>query len=176
MDRAFDYESKGWEFESLTGCHFLERGISMPTIEENKKLIEKYTFLLPRNIFSGEVDNSYDYSYTIMDGMPKGWRIAFGDAMLEELAAALGSYVNNYQITDVKEKYGGLRWYDNGAPVHCGHYEIINKYENISYYTCIECGSAATCMTTGWISPYCDSCIKNIDSPFINIDEFYKSK
>lgn len=150
----------------------------MPTMEENKKLIEKYPFLLPHNRWTDEVRDDYDYSYTEMDAMPEGWRIAFGDAMLEELAAALGDYASEYRITQIKEKYGGLRWYDNGAPVHCGHYEIINKYENMSYHTCIKCGAAATKISTGWISPYCDFCATKLGDwqTFKPIDEFYSTE
>ena len=33
---------------------------------------------------------------------------------------------------------------------------IIDKYEEISAYTCCECGKPATQITTGWICPYCD--------------------
>lgn len=150
----------------------------MLTIEENKKLIEKYPFLLPRNRWTDEVSEDYDYSYTEMDAMPGGWRIAFGDAMLEELAAALGDYAKEYRITQIKEKYGGLRWYDNGAPTHCGHYGVINKYESMSYHICIECGAAATKVSTGWISPYCDTCATKLENweNFKPIDKFYSTE
>ena len=38
-------------------------------------------------------------------------------------------------------------------------FEIIEKYENLSYHTCINCGKPATKISTGWICPYCDNCI-----------------
>lgn len=82
--------------------------------------------------------------------------------MCDEITAVLKRYnfLNDYRIIEIKEKYGSLRWYDNGAPE--GAFEeigkIIHKYENISERTCIRCGKPATKMSLGWISPYCNEC------------------
>ena len=57
----------------------------------------------------------------------------------------------------IKEKFGGLRWYDAGSPEKVWK-EIIPKYENISYKTCIDCGKPAEYIQCGWISPYCANC------------------
>ena len=59
-------------------------------------------------------------------------------------------------ITDIKEKYGTLRWYDNGNTG--SGYDIISKYARLSEDTCIKCGKPATHMTEGWIMPLCDEC------------------
>jgi len=89
------------------------------TIEYNKALIEKYPFLLPRNRWTGEVVESYNYSYTELDDLPDGWRIAWGDQICEEIKEELVKYdfLDKYRITQIKEKYGTLRWYDNGTPI-----------------------------------------------------------
>ena len=34
---------------------------------------------MPRNRWTGEVPEDYDYSYTELDSMPDGWRKAFGE-------------------------------------------------------------------------------------------------
>lgn len=62
-----------------------------------------------------------------------------------------------YEITQIKEKFGGLRWYDNGAPTEV--HKIIEKYSYIADHTCIICGRPATVRTSGWIFPYCDDCV-----------------
>ena len=49
-----------------------------------------------------------------------------------------------------------LRWYDAGASEEIQ--TIINKYEDISYHTCISCGKPAKYLSTGWICPYCEKC------------------
>lgn len=100
-------------------------------------------------------------TYTELDAMEPGWRKAFGIQMCKEIKAALkkNHYLYKYRITDIKEKFGGLRWYDAGAPKEV--YDIITKYEQISYRTCIMCGKPATYISRGWISPYCGDCIGN---------------
>lgn len=114
----------------------------------------------------------YDYSYTELDDMPEGWQIAFGEQLCDELKLELkkSGHINDYRITQIKEKYSMLRWYDNGKTPKM--YEIINKYVDMSKRTCICCGKPATRITIGWISPYCDDCCKENSVP---IDEYYSN-
>ena len=130
--------------------------------EYNKQLIEKYPFLYPRNVWTDEIDPDYDYTYTWLDDMPDGWRLAFGLDLVDEIYQELVKYdfVDKYEIVQIKEKWGGLRWYDNGVPHDSKVYDIIRKYEEISFKTCIKCGKTATRISTGWISPFCDNCIE----------------
>ena len=76
-------------------------------IEENKKLVERYPFLIVRNRFTMEIVDGYDFSLTELDALPHGWSIAFGMRMLEELRTILekADYVEKYRITQIKEKY-----------------------------------------------------------------------
>ena len=41
-------------------------------IKENKKLVKEFPFLLPRNVWTGEIISDYDYSFTELDSMPDG--------------------------------------------------------------------------------------------------------
>ena len=102
-----------------------------------------------------------------------GWRKAFGIQLCKELKAALnrGGMLKTWEITDVKEKYGALYIYDNGATEEV--HDILNKYEYISSRTCVECGRIAKYRTTGWIEPYCEDCIKKVDT-MAQPDEYYK--
>lgn len=144
-------------------------------IQKNKALIERYPFLLPRNRFTGKVVADYDYSFTELDDMPDGWRKAFGEQMCEELREALiiAERLDEYRISDIKEKFGFLHWYDFGNTQE--GYDVISKYEKLSKRICISCGKPATKISTGWISPYCDDCADKISSyeNFVDIDEFY---
>lgn len=130
---------------------------------DNKELIAEYPFLLPRNVFTDKVLDSYDYSYTLLDDMPKGWKLAFGEQMCKELKRVLidEGFLYDYRILQIKEKFGQLRWYDN-----CGSemlWKVISKYEDLSKYTCIECGNKGKVRKLfGWISPYCDDCYKKV--------------
>lgn len=107
----------------------------------------------------------YDYTYTELDAMPEGWRIRFGEEMVEEISQELKKYnfEDRYRIVQIKEKWGGLRWYDGGVPINSAIHDIIRKYERLSYKICIECGDLAVYETVGYILPYCENCIDKRD-------------
>ena len=161
-------------------------------VEYNKALCEEFPFLIPSNRWSGikitEAQDGgywpgspddipdYDYTYTELDEMPTGWRLAFGLDMCREIKEELikFDYLNEYRITQVKEKYGSLRWYDGGCPRDSKIGEIISKYEKLSAVTCIECGKPAKWVSTGWISPWCDDCKDKINDNYVPIENYYK--
>lgn len=126
----------------------------------NKRLITRYPFLIPRNCWTGKIPSDYDYSYTEYDCLDRGWQIEFGKYLLEDLREACikNNFLNELQIIQWKEKYGSMRLYINGAPqdVH----DVINKYEFISEYICIQCGSPYACVVNnyGWYLPLCEEC------------------
>lgn len=102
-------------------------------------------------------------SYTHLDGMPKGWRKAFGIQLCKELKTQIikefgWKHLFKYKVMQVKEKYGTLRWYDGNSSLSI--FDIIDKYEDLSYHTCCNCGKPATKLSRGWICPYCDDCIQ----------------
>lgn len=153
--------------------------------EQNRALCERYPFLIPSNRWSGKkiTDGAgfwpgspdavpdWDFGYTELDEMPSGWRIAFGEQLCGDIKAELerAGTLDDYRITQIKEKYGSIRWYGNFCTQELN--DIISKYENMSKRTCICCGKPATRITTGWISPYCDNCCPGRQS--MPIDEFY---
>ena len=145
----------------------------LAVVEYNKELLQKYPWLTPYNIWTGELIEGYNYGYTWADDIPDGWRLAFGDQMIEELDQLLRKYNlrDEYRIVQIKEKFGGLRWYDDGFPQE-GHEEYtdwICKYEDLSFKTCINCGKPAIGFTKGWITPLCKECMK--DMPYVPIEE-----
>ena len=112
-------------------------------------------------------------TYTELDSMPTGWRKAFGIQMCKEIKYALikvggKEALYKYRITQIKEKYGELRWYDAYSCVDVQ--KIIQKYEYISARTCINCGDLATGYTPYeyWKSPYCDNCKPKNSKYFID--------
>lgn len=116
----------------------------------------------------------YDYEYTELDNMPDGWRIAFGEEMCEEIRNALiesggEKLLNEYRVTQIKEKYGELRWYDDWTTEKVS--QIIDKYTKASRHICIECGEPAVYFSTGWISPWCEECSKHINDRMVRIGE-----
>jgi len=54
----------------------------------------------------------------------------------------------------VKEKFGGLRFYVQAATDK--HYDYISFAESISYRTCEQCGAPGKRYTDGWHTTLCD--------------------
>lgn len=123
---------------------------------KNKKLLKKYPWLKLRNPFTGKTYDGYDC--TELDALPQGWRIAFGDMIVEEIHQELvkSNYVDKYRIFQIKEKYGILCWYDN-SPSNALD-KIRYKYEMLSSNICIRCGKPDVKTTSGWVTPICEKC------------------
>lgn len=133
----------------------------------NKKLCKRYPFLIPRNRWTDKLmwdktDKYFmPYSYTELDAMPDGWRRAFGIKMCEEIREELVKYdyLDKYRIVQIKEKFGELRWYDFGIPKDSKIWEIIDKYTELSRYTCMICGRPTEISSDGyWLYTLCDKC------------------
>lgn len=153
--------------------------------QRNKYLCKRYPFLIPRHIWTDKVvwevhksDWRYapKYSYTLLDNMPEGWRKKFGESFCEELREELikFNFLNKYRVLQIKEKYGELRWYDNGIPIGSKIYDIINKYSELSTHICIHCGRPAEIINyMGWYEPICDKCLEKQEK---RLRKFYKEK
>ena len=82
-------------------------------------------------------------------GVGEGWLHLIKD-MIEELIA-LGW---DKRTTQVKEKFGGLRFYLETYPE--GSAEIISKYEKMSYTLCETCGNPGELRKGSWLFTLCD--------------------
>ena len=69
-------------------------------------------------------------------------------AKMEEEAAKVSVAVQ------VKEKFGGLRFYVHGASNK--HWDYISFAESMSYRTCEQCGAVGKTYTDGWHRTLCD--------------------
>lgn len=84
----------------------------------------------------------------------EGWYPLIKD-LIEELIT-LGW---NKKIVQVKEKFGGLRFYVGTLPE--GGYEIISKYEGNSYSICEKCGEEGKIRgSLRWVLTLCDKHFK----------------
>lgn len=121
-------------------------------------------------IFVNEED---DNVFSYIDCAPEGWAKLCEDlcAEIKPLLERVG-YEKEYSLCQVKEKYGSLRWYDNGVPdeILDEYNAIVRKYEELSFHTCCVCGAPATKVSTGWICPFCDECAKEINGTFKEIE------
>ena len=143
------------------------------TKEQRKKLTELYPFLIPRNVFTDEIPENYDYDYIRGEGeIPFGWRRLFF-MYCKKIRPILSEYnlLDNYRFNQLKEKYGTLRIYDNAAPAKI---HILNSlYSCFANYICQRCGQFANFETSGWVESICENCytkenINNYDSAYSN--------
>lgn len=140
----------------------------------NKTVCDKYPILIPRHWKTGKVVKKWDYENTMLDDIPTGWRIAFGEQWAKDVQEAINKIPQSIRgkiyILQLKEKFGEFRQYFS-------HYTddlnaVIHKYEKLSRKTCIHCGEPATRISTGWISPWCDTCVKKINDKSVSLEEF----
>lgn len=100
-------------------------------------------------------------TYTELDALDDGWRKAFGLQICQEIKESLlrdggKKLLRKYRIIQIKEKYGHLEWYSTWYTKEIT--KIIQKYEYISFRTCIYCGKPAYGYTGGYVLPYCEDC------------------
>ncbi len=63
---------------------------------------------------------------------------------------------NGIAVSQVKEKWGGLRFYIGAAPEWICDY--IEEMEELSYEICEDCGAPGKPREGSWIRTLCDSC------------------
>lgn len=125
------------------------------TIEE---IIEKYP-----KIFEDYVGNPFRINWTC----PTGWLDT-----LDDLCGCIQYRVDNYRMynkegvhrcsqvtcSQVKEKFGGLRFYTNGTDHEVSG--MIDMAEYLCRDTCMNCGSRENVTeTSGWIVNLCKTCM-----------------
>lgn len=145
-----------------------------PITDENMlDLLRRYPFLKIRKIHGDgsdeyltdeeNIENNY---YKIWDG--SGWENLWKNRYLIRLFKLYDSWDNEkkqqFNFTDIKEKFGSLRIYTS---VHTDD-RLENIAENISEYTCAECGKEPRTedgkrviwTTGGWITNLCKDCVR----------------
>ena len=146
-------------------------------VEFAKKLIEKYPFLIPRNVFTDKIPENYDYTYVRGLGeIPSGWNVLFLQ-MCNDLREQLiiDNQLESFRFTQIKEKYNRMVCYHNGCSEAAQR--IIDKYEHMAMYVCTVCGKPATVETMGYIASYCDKCYekyKTYKAEPITLETSYK--
>lgn len=122
---------------------------------------------------------------SMLGGMPDGWAFAFGVELCEDVRTILiamepdgisdTEQLLTYRVSQVKEKFGELRWYAGGGLVredlgsangrrHDGIARqtidgIVELYSHVSGRCCATCGTFDDVrLTRGWVCPICRSC------------------
>ena len=88
---------------------------------------------------------------------PKGW-----DDLIEETFLKVLNIYPDLEIHQIKEKFGGLRFYCN-VPFKHKAYSFIKDAETRSYHICQNCGSTEATnrnISKYWVATVCDLCLQ----------------
>lgn len=155
----------------------------------NKQLTDLFPFMRPRDAWSGKdltTDPDFDWTWTLINEIPNGWRKAFGWRMLNELSAVMDGETftdwegeelplnENYYPVQIKEKFGELRWYSNFYIEKIE--EVIRKYQDLSRRTCVNCGRPARYISIGWICPWCEYCAADVKDEMVPIEDWFSEE
>lgn len=80
----------------------------------------------------------------------KGWL-----PMVIELDKQLAELHPDYKIDQIKEKFGGLRYYVSGVNSEAGQ-KLISDAESKSYEICDKCGEPGELRRGMWLRTLCD--------------------
>ena len=81
--------------------------------------------------------------------------------LVKELCEKLKALnLKNFRVTQVKEKFGGLRFYIGSVEPEKADqvFRLIDKAEKESYRTCETCGKPGKPNKEGWITTLCNNC------------------
>ena len=126
-------------------------------IETEKQILEKYPFLRARTV-KGDIDTKAEFPMMELE-IPNGWEKLFYQ-MCNDIKPILeqNNLMDKFYFIQVKEKYDELRCYTNGVepPSVC---IILQKYEYLSRFVCVNCGKPAEFMTFEYIASFCKDCL-----------------
>lgn len=121
--------------------------------------------------YMNDIRTSFDEKMSEVNDLYDGWKKAFVSQMMDEMFSTLGNYVEDFEVYQIKEKFGALTIYKGWKDREYTEEEfkdleelteeinnIISKYRKISYHTCVKCGNKATFLCDYWVTPWCDNC------------------
>ncbi|MFV2015455.1 MAG: hypothetical protein ACC656_08520 [Candidatus Heimdallarchaeota archaeon] len=110
--------------------------------------------------FLKSIDGLENGYFTDRDSIKSAGFFSIGEGWLQLVKTLIEECIKlgwDKQICQVKEKFGGLRFYINSASEEI--HTLISKYENLSYYICEQCGTSENVgITQGWLTTICESC------------------
>ena len=117
------------------------------TPEHDELLVSRFPELY-KNRHAPSTETAMCFGFDVGDG----WF-----SILYMLSAALSSLDNVPVAFQVKEKFGGLRfYYDGGDFKTCN--ALIEIAERAAWVTCEDCGKPGKLRKGGWLRTLCDEC------------------
>jgi hypothetical protein len=85
------------------------------------------------------------------------WKNSTREALLKDNPHnhKIPDYVEPVKVAQIKEKFGGLRFYYDGGDEQV--YGMVRMAESWAAHSCEECGKPGEMRTGGWIKTLCDA-------------------
>ena len=122
--------------------------------------------------------NLYKQYYLPMEQTCMCWGFDIKDGwfkLIYDLSLKLEQVSHTTEATQVKEKFGGLRFYYTGATEEGA--KLINKAEKMSYHICEECGKKGVLREDiGWVRTLCLKHYKEQKEPKQLLKKWHRRK
>lgn len=96
---------------------------------------------------NSRIDTSWPENYYVREG----WI-----PLVEELVEKLIKIEPTFKIAQIKQKFGGLRFYANVTTTEA--WDLIQEYEDKSFKVCEDCGAPAKLRGGVYLETLCDNC------------------
>lgn len=102
-------------------------------------------------------------------GCPKGWSELVWKLFIDIEAALTAAHpeLSDFKIAQIKEKFGGLRFYFSLRKDHPAYdmiHQLVEQAQGESFGICLSCGGSADVTTgvtgggRGWVTSQCQAC------------------
>lgn len=127
-----------------------------------EEVVALYPFLVVRDYFEADLPEPSLKETTFYGeyDLPDGWKLLFLQMCEDIRKASTPVELQSLRIVQVKEKFGEIRCYISGGTSAID--TIIDNYSYVSGYICRRCGNIATVVSQSWISPWCNTCKRDI--------------
>jgi hypothetical protein len=148
----------GWFFLIDQLCASIQNHIDNPQYIEPKTLIVKFKKLWNKTVWNWvlyPIGRRFILGEKATDSQWKKWN-KFQDRWNIQWDCIPGPQIPQVVAAQVKEKFGGLRFYVSGGDVHTS--AMINFAESLSYKICEDCGRTDELVAIGgkgWIKTTC---------------------
>lgn len=121
--------------------------------------------------WKADLRQTFEEKVKDLDFLYDGWVNSFIPQLKDELFDLLGSYVEQFNVLQIKEKFGSLVLYwnfdldglqneyvEDVEELYEKIEDLLHKYADLSSKTCIVCGESGVMRDDYWITPWCDKC------------------
>ena len=124
------------------------------------------------NDWKADLRQIFEEKVKDLDLLYDGWVNSFVPQLKDELFDLLGSYVKQFNVLQIKEKFGELvihwcfdldgledKYVEDMDELYEKIAELRHKYAELSSKTCVICGEPGVMRDDGvWIIPKCNKC------------------